>query len=162
MDPDTRHEAERRKWDAHAQAALPSLDDLPMIADNATFRDYAQGRVLLAGMADFLGDLDGREVLEYGCGLGELTIVLARNGAHVTTFDLSPASVEFTRRRAERDDKAVISRSSARHRPVVRLALGITVPLESPSQEKHMNDSSLGPTAPQAQDLWLTAYYFSR
>lgn len=103
MDPDSRHEAERRKWDAHAQAALPSLDDLPMIADNATFRDYAQGRVLLAGMADFLGDLDGREVLEYGCGLGELTIVLARSGARVTTFDLSPASVEFTRRRAERD-----------------------------------------------------------
>jgi SAM-dependent methyltransferase len=103
MDPELRHAAERRKWDAHAEASLPSLDDLPVIAEGRTFSDYARGKLLLDGMADFLGDLDGREVLEYGCGLGELTIVLARSGARVTTFDLSPASVEFTRRRADRD-----------------------------------------------------------
>lgn len=103
MDPELRHEAERRKWDAHAHASLPSLDDLAVIPDEATFGSYARSRALLEGMADFLGDLDGREVLEYGCGLGELTIVLARSGARVTTFDLSPASVGFTRRRAERD-----------------------------------------------------------
>jgi SAM-dependent methyltransferase len=106
MNPDPRHEAERRKWDAHAEASLPILSDLPVIAADATFAGYARGRLLLDGMAEFLGDLDGREVLEYGCGLGELTILLARSGANVTTFDLSPASVDFTRRRAERDGVA--------------------------------------------------------
>lgn len=106
MDPETRYETERRKWDAHAEAALPNLADLPATPADATFGAYARGRLLLDGMADFLGDLDGREVLEYGCGLGELTIVLARSGARVTTFDLSPASVEFTRRRAAREGVA--------------------------------------------------------
>jgi SAM-dependent methyltransferase len=106
MDPESRYETERRKWDAHAEAALPNLDDLPPIPDDLTFRTYANGRLLLDGMADFLGDLDGRDVIEYGCGLGELTVVLAQSGARVTTFDLSPASVEFTRRRAEREGVA--------------------------------------------------------
>lgn len=106
MDPATRYESERRKWDAHAQAAFPRLQDLPVIPVGTTLRDYTRGRLLLDGMADFLGDLDGREVLEYGCGLGELTIVLARSGARVTSFDLSPASVEFSRERATRDGVA--------------------------------------------------------
>jgi SAM-dependent methyltransferase len=106
MDPETRHESERRKWDAHARAALPRLQDLPVTPEGTTFRDYARGRLLLDGMADFLGDLEGREVLEYGCGLGELTIVLARSGARVTSFDLSAASVEFSRERAVRDGVA--------------------------------------------------------
>jgi SAM-dependent methyltransferase len=106
MDPESRYETERSKWDAHAEAALPRLDDLPPTPLDATFGEYARGRLLLDGMADFLGDLEGRDVLEFGCGLGELTIVLARSGARLTTFDLSPASVEFTRRRAEREGVA--------------------------------------------------------
>jgi SAM-dependent methyltransferase len=106
MNPDPRHLRERRKWDAHAEGALPSLADLPPTPLDATFDAYVRGRLLLDGMAEFLGDLDGREVLEYGCGLGELTIVLARSGARVTTFDLSPASVDFARRRAQREGVA--------------------------------------------------------
>jgi SAM-dependent methyltransferase len=43
--------------------------------------------------------LAGKRVLEVGCGLGAHTEMLCRAGAIVTTVDLSPTSVEVTRRR---------------------------------------------------------------
>lgn len=106
MHPDPRHETERRKWDAHAHASLPRLDDVRPVPPGTTLATFAAGHITMEGMAEHLGDLKGREVLEYGCGLGELSIVLARSGAHVTSFDLSPASVEFARARAEREGVA--------------------------------------------------------
>ncbi|MDP9484168.1 MAG: class I SAM-dependent methyltransferase [Chloroflexota bacterium] len=103
MDQQTRYEVERAKWDAHAHHAhgsreLGPEDVLPL---DMTFERYAKDQLLLSGMAEFLGDLTGRRILEYGCGLGQLTVVLARSGALVTTFDLSEASIEVARKRAE-------------------------------------------------------------
>lgn len=43
----------------------------------------------------------GKRVLEIGCGLGTDTINFARAGAKVTAVDLSGASLELARRRAE-------------------------------------------------------------
>jgi 2-polyprenyl-3-methyl-5-hydroxy-6-metoxy-1,4-benzoquinol methylase len=45
--------------------------------------------------------LQGKRVLDYGCGTGDLACELALCGAEVTAFDLSPESVEKARRRAE-------------------------------------------------------------
>ncbi len=95
-----RHEVERRKWDAHAHASLDHVDHLPLVPLDTTFSRYADQHHLLRGMGEFLGELNGLHVLEYGCGLGELTVVLARSGANVTTFDLSAESIEVARRRA--------------------------------------------------------------
>lgn len=39
--------------------------------------------------ADLLGDLEGRDVLELGCGGGQDTVGLAEHGANVTGIDLS-------------------------------------------------------------------------
>jgi SAM-dependent methyltransferase len=72
-----------------------------MVPEDLTFERWTADRPSVDGMAAFLGDLRGRRILEYGCGLGELSIVLARSGARVTTFDLSEASVDFARRRAD-------------------------------------------------------------
>jgi SAM-dependent methyltransferase len=47
-----------------------------------------------------LGNVRGQEILDYGCGHGMAAIVLARGGATVTAFDLSPGYVLETRRRA--------------------------------------------------------------
>jgi 2-polyprenyl-3-methyl-5-hydroxy-6-metoxy-1,4-benzoquinol methylase len=85
------------KWDALAGAA-PS--DASLRVADADFGAHARRVRTMPGVAEFLGDLRGREVLEYGCGLGALTTLLALSGANVSAFDLSPASVETARRRA--------------------------------------------------------------
>ena len=45
--------------------------------------------------------LAGKRVLDYGCGAGENSCLLAACGAHVTGFDISPVSIQKARRRAE-------------------------------------------------------------
>jgi ubiquinone/menaquinone biosynthesis C-methylase UbiE len=48
-----------------------------------------------------LNPLQGKKVLDYGCGTGDNACLLALCGAEVTAFDLSPVCVEKARRRAE-------------------------------------------------------------
>ncbi len=92
------YQIEREKWDALAtRGAVPA--ELRVAA--ASFEHYAAKTATFAGVTDFLGPLAGKEVLEYGCGLGLLSTLLARSGARVSTFDLSPASIETARLRAE-------------------------------------------------------------
>ena len=94
---DEAHEAERQKWDAIAEqnrnAALAPPRDID-------FEAFARRSGRLVGVADFLGDLRGQRVLEYGCGLGETSVLLARSGADVFAFDISPTSVALTGKRA--------------------------------------------------------------
>lgn len=45
--------------------------------------------------------LEGKHILDYGCGSGENACLLAACGATVTGFDISPVSIEKARRRAE-------------------------------------------------------------
>lgn len=47
-----------------------------------------------------LGNLPGKRALDYGCGHGMAAVVLARAGATVTAFDLSPGYVAEARLRA--------------------------------------------------------------
>jgi len=42
---------------------------------------------------DTLGDLRGKAALDYGCGHGMAAVVMARAGAAVSAFDLSPGYV---------------------------------------------------------------------
>jgi 2-polyprenyl-3-methyl-5-hydroxy-6-metoxy-1,4-benzoquinol methylase len=103
VDQQTRSEVERAKWDAHAHHTheVRELGPQDVLAPDVTFASYAAEHLALSGMAEFLGDLTDRRILEYGCGLGQLSVVLARSGARVTTFDLSEGSIEVARKRAE-------------------------------------------------------------
>jgi SAM-dependent methyltransferase len=47
-----------------------------------------------------LGPIDGRRVLDFGCGAGEETVYLAKMGGHVTAVDISPVGVRLTTARA--------------------------------------------------------------
>lgn len=92
-----RYAVERAKWDAHAAATDDLVEAAPPGQD---FGTYVRTQKLLPGVGEFLGDLEGKQVIEYGCGLGQLTVLLARSGAQVTAFDISAHSVETTRKRA--------------------------------------------------------------
>ena len=89
------HALERARWDA----LVPEAFD-PASHTTAPRRRDSLPRRLLAGASDFLGELRGRRVVEVGCGLGDLTLELAREGAQVTAIDLSPRSIGYVRRRA--------------------------------------------------------------
>jgi SAM-dependent methyltransferase len=54
-----------------------------------------------------LGDLRGKAALDYGCGHGMAAVVMARAGATVTAFDLSPGYVNETLARAAANGVAV-------------------------------------------------------
>jgi SAM-dependent methyltransferase len=92
------HAVEIAKWDA--LASVPTSDQSLMVRD-LDFAAYARRESTMAGIAEFLGDLRDREVLELGSGMGEMTTLLARSGASVTALDISPASTAVARRRSE-------------------------------------------------------------
>jgi SAM-dependent methyltransferase len=86
------------KWD---ELASSDRSDESLVLEDADFGAHARRARTMTGIAEFLGDLHGRDVLECGCGLGVLSTLLARSGARVHAFDISPGSIEVARRRAE-------------------------------------------------------------
>jgi ubiquinone/menaquinone biosynthesis C-methylase UbiE len=50
-------------------------------------------------MLDLAGDVEGRRILDAGCGSGALAAALRARGAEVTGFDASPAMVDLARTR---------------------------------------------------------------
>lgn len=126
MDPET-YDIERKKWDALAKQALPDIRPSKTVED---FQTHARSTATMVGMAEFLGDLQGKHVLEMGCGLGRLSVRLARSGALVTAFDLSPMSVEATRRRAAQNglsDRIKALVSSGEHLPFADESFDVVV-----------------------------------
>lgn len=62
----------------------------------------------------------GAEALDLGCGSGQLSVPLARLGAHVTGVDISPRMIEMVRTRAAEEH---LEHLSARVSPIERLVL---------------------------------------
>ncbi|HEY5949347.1 MAG TPA: class I SAM-dependent methyltransferase [Kofleriaceae bacterium] len=52
--------------------------------------------------AVLLGELAGKSLLDFGCGMGEESVYLAKLGARVTAIDISEIGVATVKRRAER------------------------------------------------------------
>ncbi len=67
-----------------------------------------------------LGDVAGLPVLDYGCGHGMAAVVLARRGANVTAFDLSPGYLAEARQRASANGVRIeVVQADAEHLPFV-------------------------------------------
>jgi SAM-dependent methyltransferase len=93
--------AEVRRSAAEAQqvdrTALRATEDnlekyVNPLQDTLFFLEYA---------FHLLGDVAGQEVLEYGSGWGENTILLAHRGAHVHGIDISPELIAINQQRMD-------------------------------------------------------------
>jgi SAM-dependent methyltransferase len=85
------------------RAASFPADDAMRFGDDA----YLDHETWIRPAFARLGRLDGLRALDYGCGHGMAAVAMARRGARVTAFDLSPAYVEEARRRARANGAAV-------------------------------------------------------
>jgi SAM-dependent methyltransferase len=94
-----RLQSERLFHDAQARERAVELHNAP---DKIRFDDaaYLHHETWIVPALAQLGDVRGRPVLDYGCGHGMAAVVLARRGAHVTAFDLSPEYLREAQDRA--------------------------------------------------------------
>ncbi len=82
---------------AHGRAAVLVADPARLrFADEA----YLDHETWIRPALDRLGDVRGLQVLDYGCGHGMASVVLARRGARVAAFDLSAGYLDEARARA--------------------------------------------------------------
>jgi SAM-dependent methyltransferase len=91
------NDAERTASEYDAMAADYSADN----ADNASNSMYERPATIA-----LLGDVDGLDVLDAGCGAGLLSRWLLDHGARVTAIDVSPAMADLARR--ELGDRATV------------------------------------------------------
>jgi SAM-dependent methyltransferase len=91
--------SERTFHDQQAQQRAVTFAQSP---DDLRFVDdvYLDHETWIRPALERLGPLAGLSVLDYGCGHGMAAVVLARRGASVTAFDLSPGYLAEAQARA--------------------------------------------------------------
>ena len=87
------HDSERSFFDQKTAEELQSFTQQDWLIDP---KDY-KATLALWG---FQNGLHGKKVLDCGCGTGFFSVLLAKMGAEVSSFDISPKSVELTKHRA--------------------------------------------------------------
>jgi SAM-dependent methyltransferase len=103
MELETKYDIERAKWTQLSARELTANDVLP---PGIRFRERVEAiddylSFVIDDVQEFLGELQGKRVLELACGSGTYAVLLARCGAQVSAADLSPGSIELARRRAQ-------------------------------------------------------------
>jgi ubiquinone/menaquinone biosynthesis C-methylase UbiE len=87
------HDSERAFFDRK------TVEDLQWTTEKDWLVDPQDYKTTLA-LWGFQDGLHGKKVLDCGCGTGFFSVLLAKLGAEVSSFDISPKSVELTTHRA--------------------------------------------------------------
>jgi ubiquinone/menaquinone biosynthesis C-methylase UbiE len=74
------------------------------VGARTSYYDVGFKSLIFQTMLEKLGDIQGKRVLEYGCGSGWFTKKLAEKGAEVWAFDISAEAVDLTRSFLEREN----------------------------------------------------------
>jgi len=93
--------AEQEIWDRERDRifADPSMLQMTYPSYESLFDSYPEYRFV----RDFFGpSVEGKRILEVGCGPGVVSVALAASGASVTAVDVSASGLRVTRERAER------------------------------------------------------------
>src|SRR5687768_10241763 len=87
----------------HDRQATGRADYFRAHQDRLVFEDdaYLDHETWIRPAFEQLGNVRGKDILDYGCGHGMASIVLARRGARVSAFDLSPGYLAEAKQRAD-------------------------------------------------------------
>jgi len=102
------YQVEKGKWNELAKKKEKRIIENELLKPGEDFYAFNRISATHVGVNEFLGDLSDKHVLEYGCGLGQMSSLLAKDCPKVTTFDISKDSIHVTKKRAqlnEVDDK---------------------------------------------------------
>ncbi len=76
-----------------------------MVGDHDTrggyFYDWGLSSEAVRCAREALGELEGKQILDYGCGAGDEALWLASQGAQVSAIDISAQMVQLTQQRAD-------------------------------------------------------------
>jgi 2-polyprenyl-3-methyl-5-hydroxy-6-metoxy-1,4-benzoquinol methylase len=97
-----------RRWDEEARffdERAADLDDASLRIDPLALQRYSRELLRKRFNKEFrlhlLRPLEGKTLLDIGCGDGLNTVMFAKMGARVTGVDISPGAIDAARRRAE-------------------------------------------------------------
>jgi len=100
MELSKRDEDELRYFDEYTKKYV-SLKDENFLVDGKLLSNKGTGTNLIQYRTiEAMGDIRGKKILDYGCGDGRWAAYFAKRGAITYAFDLSPAFVEITQKRA--------------------------------------------------------------
>jgi SAM-dependent methyltransferase len=88
LSADRSENAEIAAWDSNAEAWAERV---------RTGTDHNRVHLLDPAMLDVLGDIDGKRILDLGCGEGRFSRILAQQGASLTGVDLSSRMIDLAR-----------------------------------------------------------------
>jgi SAM-dependent methyltransferase len=96
---------ERERAEIHRSACDARQSTKPLLVPAETIARYCDSSPTTVFPLEYafhlLGDVNGKTVLEYGCGGGTYTVALANRGARVIAFDISPDLVALAKKRLE-------------------------------------------------------------
>lgn len=87
---------DQSRWDQYGRERITEINQNPkrFIVNDPPYRIHHE-------VLNLLGSVEGREVLELGCGHGDFSVWLAKQGAKLTGIDIGPALIDSAKLLAE-------------------------------------------------------------